>query len=93
MSTAVEHTASRPTWTCGACGGEWPCAPAKVQLSEEYGDDEGALLVYLGQCMWDAFDDGVCAPYQRSCPVPPALRERFIDWVVLPLLTRRPSAA
>ena len=95
MSTAVEHVAIRPDWTCGACGDgvQWPCAPAKVQLCEEYGRSDGRLLLYLALCMWDAFVDGLCAAVQRQHPVPPILRERFLDWVVLPLIYGRSNAA
>jgi hypothetical protein len=84
----VEHLATQPGWACGVCGEEWPCAPAKIQLSEEYADNEGALLVYLGKCMWDAFRDGQCPPHESNLPYPPTLRIRFIDWVVLPLIGR-----
>ena len=93
MSTAVEHVATRPGWTCGACCEEWPCAPAKVQLCEEYSGSDGRLFLYLALCMWEAFADGLCAAVQRQHPVPPILRERFLDWAVLPLISGRSNAA
>jgi len=95
MSTAVEHVAIRPDWTCGACGDgtPWPCAPAKVQLSEKYSKSDGDLLIHLAVCMWEAFDDGLCAVVQRQQPIPPDLRTRFLDWVVRPLISGRSNAA
>lgn len=94
MSAAVEHVPIRPDWTCGACGNgtPWPCAPAKVQLSEQYSQREGKLLRYLAERMWDAFADGLCA-VQHQHVVPPVLRERFLDWVALPLVSGRSNAA
>lgn len=31
------HVAVRPAWDCESCGDPWPCDPAKVILSEEFG--------------------------------------------------------
>ncbi len=89
----VEHTPSRPKWVCAACHGDWPCAPAKTHLSEEYEGAEGALLMYLGFVMWDAFDDGLVPIGEDRHVVPPTLRERFIDWYVVPLISRRANAS
>jgi hypothetical protein len=77
---AVEHEASQPSWACRACEQDWPCAPAKVELREQYNDNEPGLIALLALLMWDAFDDGLCPAAQRQQPIPPALRERFLDW-------------
>lgn len=41
------HTPRRPQWTCTACDADWPCAPAKVSLLEEYCGDRVGLSVYM----------------------------------------------
>ncbi|MFI5496278.1 hypothetical protein [Actinoplanes sp. NPDC051859] len=53
-----------------------------MQLSEEYAADVGSLLIYLGTCLWEAFDD--CGGRLSV-----GLRDRFLDWA-MPL--RRYSA-
>jgi hypothetical protein len=30
------HLPIRPTWTCGACGIDWPCPTRRCQLLAEY---------------------------------------------------------
>jgi hypothetical protein len=43
----TEHMPQRPGWDCLACGQPWPCAPAKVQLGEEYQGQGSGLMLYL----------------------------------------------
>lgn len=75
-----EHVPTRPSWECPLCGQLWPCAPAKVRLSEEYADDVGSLLIYLGTTMWEAIDDSF--HHSRRGPLPDGLRDRFLDWAM-----------
>jgi len=82
MTDLTEHTPARPGWRCSACGDEWPCAPAKVRLSDEYRLDTSRLLTHLARQMWEAFDDGLTD--DRSVAVPLGLRERFLGWVCAP---------
>jgi hypothetical protein len=74
----LEHTPTRPGWSCSACLKAWPCAPAKVQLSEQYVGNVTALRIYAAQQMWDAIDDSTLTALG---PSPYGLRERFLDWI------------
>lgn len=68
MST---HLPTRPTWDCGACRQDWPCAAARHELRAEM--HPGALAVYVGGHLADASAD---MP-QLS---PQALHHRFLGW-------------
>lgn len=58
------------------CREPWPCAPAKVELLEEYGAERTSLLIYLSLQMIDAIDD--MAANGRA---PADLYLRFVGWV------------
>lgn len=45
-SQAPEHQPSRPSWTCGACGEEWPCPPAQEHLRTELSGTRLAMLMW-----------------------------------------------
>ena len=72
----TEHVGRRPNWDCQACGQPWPCAVAKVELAEEYGNPSSSLAFFLGSCLLAALDD-----WAGGAGGPPAdLYERFIGW-------------
>jgi hypothetical protein len=71
-----EHTAERPDWTCRACGDPWPCAPAKVELTEDYRRFPSSLVVYLAAHLTDAIDDLAAG----RGGIPPDLYDRFVGW-------------
>ena len=73
MPRRREHTPSRPTWRCAACGIAWPCSPAKLRLLGEYRTDRAALLIYLATLQTEAAE--------QLADIPPArLADRFIGW-------------
>ncbi|MEW2379285.1 flavin reductase [Micromonospora sp. NPDC047812] len=77
MSRRREHTPTRPTWRCRACGIAWPCSAAKLRLLGEYRHDRAALTVHLATLQAEAaaqlatLDPGVS---------PARLADRFLSW-------------
>jgi hypothetical protein len=69
-----EHAPLTPTWACGTCGADWPCAAKRARLLAEYEVDPAMLSVYLGSCLAAAAQD-----------LPPvsgvSLQDRFIGWL------------
>jgi hypothetical protein len=82
----IAHTPHRPTWDCEQCGAAWPCAPAKVLLSEEFAADRLALLLYLAAFLWDAINDSV-----GGNPEPAFLFDRFLGWARASTKSCRPA--
>lgn len=74
QESSAEHIPERPTWRCGACGREWPCANARAVLGAEFVTCRTALLVYLAICQVDAIRD------LSPGGLPPDLYGRFIGW-------------
>jgi hypothetical protein len=72
----TRHVPRRPAWVCVVCHQTWPCAPAKVDLCEEYGDQVTSLAIYLSVQMLDAIDD---MSAERG-PAPADLYDRFLGW-------------
>ncbi|RQX12230.1 hypothetical protein DDE19_29130 [Micromonospora ureilytica] len=72
---ADQHIPRRPEWTCRTCEQDtpWPCAPARVRLSEAYGRDRIGLSMYLGS---------LHAVVVAELPAVAAgeLFERFVGW-------------
>ncbi|SIR17564.1 hypothetical protein SAMN05444858_1077 [Micromonospora avicenniae] len=68
-----EHAPEQPTWSCGSCGEDWPCATKRSRLLREYGD-RATLSVYLGSCLAAASED------LRTASVT-SLQNRFIGWL------------
>lgn len=65
------HEPARPAWTCGACGKDWPCDPAREALAVEHGPYRIALAVYMAGHLSNAVADGISGP---------ELYERFVAW-------------
>lgn len=66
-----DHQPSRPSWSCGTCGEEWPCPTARERLMRELSGTRLAMLMWAHMEAF-AFDAG-----------PGPLRdwfERFIGW-------------
>ncbi len=72
-----DHPPQRPGWCCGVCGADWPCAPVKVTLAEQYVHDKTALTMYLALRYWEAIDDSL---RPGGIKLITHLRERFIGW-------------
>ncbi|MFU8855099.1 hypothetical protein ACNAW0_29660 [Micromonospora sp. SL1-18] len=71
MST---HGPVLPTWTCGGCGGPWPCPTRRRELRAEYADAPVSLALYLGAQLVRASADLHWLPAG-------ALHRRFLGWV------------
>jgi hypothetical protein len=56
----------------------WPCAPAKVDLAEEYVEERLGLILYLTIQMLDAIDDSAA----NKVPDPADLHDRFLGWAI-----------
>lgn len=76
----TEHQGRRPDWDCLVCGRSWPCAIAKVELTEQYQKFPHGLAVYLGSCLIEAIDDWAAG----SGGTPADLYERFLGWSETP---------
>lgn len=76
LAPRTDHQGERPAWDCRACGQEWPCTVAKVELAEQYQRSPHSLLIYLGSCLIEAIDDCMAS----SGGPPPELYARFISW-------------
>lgn len=77
------HTAIRPLWICRTDAQPWPCAEARLALTQEYRDALVDLCVYLGLSLARATRE----LYQLNpseCPSPEAMHGRFIGWVPVP---------
>lgn len=81
------HRADQPSWDCVICHQPWPCAPAKVELAEEYLNDHVSGTVYLAMCMHDAINDS----FYRTGPEPAELWHRFLGWYVALGRSARPT--
>jgi hypothetical protein len=72
------HQPDRPTWDCLACGEPWPCAPGKVELTEQGAVHRRSLRLYLESCAIDMIDDradGHCASGRDD-----AIYDRILGW-------------
>jgi hypothetical protein len=72
----TSHVPRRPCWDCVSCKEPWPCAPAKVDLAEEYVEERLGLILYLTLQMLDAIDDSA----STKGPEPADLHDRFLGW-------------
>jgi hypothetical protein len=75
----TSHVPRRPRWDCVICRDPWPCAPAKVDLAEEYVQDRLALVLYLALQLTDAIDDMAAT----EAPEVRGLYGRFVGWAAL----------
>lgn len=68
------HQPSGAKWTCGDCGGFWPCEAARARLKTEFAGDRVVLCLYLASSFARASGD---------MPAMPAgvLYDRFLGWV------------
>lgn len=67
------HQPGRPGWDCHACAEPWPCAPAKVRLSEAYGRDRIGLRMYMAALYEQALDELLMWPAAD-------VFARFVGW-------------
>ena len=73
----TEHMPGRPGWDCLTCGEPWPCAPAKVHLSEEYRGAHSSLMVYLHLQLKEVVD---AAAKAHDWGKVDDLYDRFVGW-------------
>jgi hypothetical protein len=52
-----DHIPQQPSWNCGTCGNEWPCAYARADLIAESIAGRTSVLVYVKMCLADAVAD------------------------------------
>lgn len=74
-----EHNPQQPSWHCGTCGNEWPCAYARTDLNAESIAGRTSVLVYLTMCLADAVAD------LSTGGLPPDLYGRFVGWATVDL--------
>ena len=70
------HLPDQPAWTCGSCGKDWPCDPAREALAVEYRDDVVMLSIWMGAQL------GLAVMEIRPRPTPQELYHRFIAWAL-----------
>ncbi|MFI5492196.1 hypothetical protein [Actinoplanes sp. NPDC051859] len=75
-SPHADHLPSRPSWDCTTCGEPWPCAPAKIALTEEFREDPLSLALYLWAQLEAAIDDFM----GNRLPIPQDLYHRLVGW-------------
>ena len=75
-----DHQPVRPKWTCDSCGFPWPCAPAKVELSEDFARFPTSFAAYMAQFYALAFADHAA----DLNGAPPDLWTRFMGWLPSP---------
>ncbi|MEU4244883.1 hypothetical protein [Actinoplanes sp. NPDC026619] len=69
----LDHLPERPSWECKSCSMDWPCAPARNALADEYAADQLALAML----MWSYFEDFIT----DAGPGPqPEAWNRFLGW-------------
>ncbi|MBE1491190.1 hypothetical protein H4W31_006828 [Plantactinospora soyae] len=68
------HTHTRPLFLCRACGGPWPCQPARLALLAIYREDPAGLRNCLTGRLMIALAD-------QPGTDPTALRARFLGWI------------
>jgi hypothetical protein len=73
LAAPTGHRPQRPEWSCRHCGEQWPCEPAKDELTGAYAHDRVGLLVYLAGLLVHAVQEVDGSP-------PHALLERFLCW-------------
>jgi hypothetical protein len=77
LTPRTEHQPSRPSWDCQKCAQAWPCAPAKIELAEQY-ENRNVLFLYLASIAIEMVED---VYGERTTGVlPGAIRERVIAW-------------
>jgi len=74
-----EHNPQQPSWNCGTCEIEWPCAYARADLIAESIVGRTSVLVYLTMCLADAIAD------LSTVGLPPDLYGRFVGWATVDL--------
>jgi hypothetical protein len=77
-----EHNPQQPSWNCRACGNEWPCAPARADLTAESIAGRTSVLVYLTMCLADAVAD------LSTGRLPADMYGRFVGWASVNLVDR-----
>ncbi|GGL97343.1 MULTISPECIES: hypothetical protein [Micromonospora] len=73
------HLPLRPLWLCRSCAAPWPCATARLTLSQEYASDRTALIVYLSLLLHEA-DEQLYTLDPAGAPDPRHLFDRFVGW-------------
>jgi hypothetical protein len=69
----TSHNPVAPAWTCGGCGGDWPCPSRRRELRAEFDGAPVSLAIYLGSYLVAAAPDLRCVPAG-------SLHQRFVGW-------------
>lgn len=70
----MQHLPDRPAWTCGGCGQEWPCEPARRHFLANYEDSSVSLSLVMASHFAEACRD---LPHARAGE----LHYRFLGWI------------
>ncbi|SBT53541.1 hypothetical protein [Micromonospora auratinigra] len=68
------HGPVLPMWSCGGCGGPWPCATRRGELRAEFEGAPVSLALYMGSYLVWATEDLTWVPAGL-------LHRRFLGWV------------
>ncbi|WP_326559692.1 hypothetical protein [Micromonospora sp. NBC_01796] len=80
--SAALHLPLRPLWICRIDAYPWPCADARLDLTNGYRDKTINLTLFLASQFVEALDDlYTIDPAIGQPPDPRVLYERFIGWV------------
>ena len=78
----VLHLPLRPLWICRVDAYPWPCADARLDLTNGYRDKTISLTLFLAAQFVEALGDlHTIDPALGPPPDPRALYERFLGWV------------
>ncbi|MEV0724843.1 hypothetical protein AB0I37_18930 [Micromonospora purpureochromogenes] len=68
------HGPVLPIWSCGGCGGPWPCETRRRELRAEFAEGRVSLALYMGAQLARATEDLHWTPAG-------ILHRRFLGWV------------
>ncbi|MFI5494221.1 hypothetical protein [Actinoplanes sp. NPDC051859] len=74
----LTHTPTQPSFDCSVCDEPWPCAPAKVELAEEYLGHGIALAIYMSIHLDNALREAIA---DHEWGRVDDLYDRFLGWV------------
>ncbi|WP_326561464.1 hypothetical protein [Micromonospora sp. NBC_01796] len=81
VATRPLHVPLRPIWCCRVCAQPWPCADARLDLTQSFRHQHVALTIYLATQFVDAVSDlNVFDPALGPPPDTQALYQRMLGW-------------
>src|SRR5690242_5893944 len=80
LAMGFPHSPLCPLWICRVDAQEWPCGPARYELSRWYRDDRTGLRMFMAELQTVALED-LWRLYGGDPPTTPqALYDRFVGW-------------